>query len=136
MLLTEPFTQTLADEYSDSSGGQPTLSENERLHLSTDLSNALNYLHSQGVAHRHVVSENVFVNRSVGVQAKLAGHFASRVACRACGLPLLAGGNSGLPASLDGLARIENNTDLNLVDARPADIFSIGILLLSLWQLA
>merc|ERR1712167_99425 len=55
------------------------LGENEKLYIALDVANALEFLHTKGVAHRQVAEENVLVKDPASISVKLAGHFAARV---------------------------------------------------------
>merc|ERR1711879_581722 len=102
---------------------EAALTENNRLHISDDIVHGLDYLHAKGVAHRHVVIENVFIMKAEGqsIGAKLGGHFAARVSCRHCGEICVMAGGSDLSPEIASLANIVANPVENcgLCDARP-----------------
>jgi len=66
------------------------LGEAQKLHMSCDLTAGLEYLHSKGVAHRHIVLENVYIRdqgNDVSAIVKLGGYFMARTSCRVHGEP-------------------------------------------------
>lgn len=127
--LTEPVLDTLVTKLlHGGAGSEVGLSECQRLHISCDISSALDYLHSKGVAHRHVSSSNVFIWESTGISAKLGGHFAARIACRAKCEPLV------LKSVGEEHASHPKPRALGSVDVRADDVHAFGVVLLQMWK--
>eukprot|EP00747_Dinoflagellata_sp_TGD_P186384 gnl/TRDRNA2_/TRDRNA2_43381_c0_seq1.p1 gnl/TRDRNA2_/TRDRNA2_43381_c0~~gnl/TRDRNA2_/TRDRNA2_43381_c0_seq1.p1 ORF type:complete len:1283 (-),score=225.61 gnl/TRDRNA2_/TRDRNA2_43381_c0_seq1:110-3508(-) len=120
------------------------LSENESLHISLDLSSALAYLHSKGVAHRNVCAENCFLKQCEDICAKLGGHFAARISCRVAGEPHVpkvddphfqGGVRAELRSSSSNLGLgFLSSSIMGKIDARHSDVRAFGMVLLELWK--
>mmetsp|Transcript_61588 Transcript_61588/g.159881 ORF Transcript_61588/g.159881 Transcript_61588/m.159881 type:complete len:1191 (-) Transcript_61588:95-3667(-) len=151
-LLTEPFLETLANRLNRSEGNSSSslggvgrnvpvpargnsaaLGDGPKLHISCDLAGALEYLHAKGVAHRHVVLENIFIRDQgeAGPLAKLGGHYMARTSCRALGEPYVP-----IQALVQEVAKVKGDKPLrrmNAFDARSLDVRALGVVFLKLW---
>jgi serine/threonine protein kinase len=114
-------------------GASRRLTENQAFHITTDLVNVLVYLHANGTIHRHIIPENVLVQqKAVGFIGKLAGLFTARVACRVFYSPMV---RQLTRAEAMSWSIPEDRRSLSLasVNARPADMRDLGLVLLQLW---
>jgi len=91
--------------------------------IGKDICRGLEYLHSRGVAHKHLRAENVWLedgdDRYI---AKLGGFFAARVSCRAQITPFV-------PSEYCPQLSTLETKDREAADPRKGDIFALGSLL-------